>query len=72
MAYTKYSPFLRWMMRRIAAGQGGPTDTTRDHEMTDWAQVRRFAEAFAAAVPRAAAAPLPCPPTPDGASLAVR
>jgi menaquinone-dependent protoporphyrinogen oxidase len=72
MAYTKYSPFLRWMMRRIAAGQGGPTDTRRDHEMTDWAQVRRFAEAFAATVPRAAAAPLSCPPTPDGASLAVR
>jgi len=31
-------------MRRIAKKEGGPTDTSRDHEMTDWTQVRDVAE----------------------------
>jgi hypothetical protein len=26
---------------------GGSTDTSRDHEYTDWAQVQNFAHAFA-------------------------
>ena len=51
IAYRKYNPLLRWIMRRIAAKEGRPTDTTRDHELTDWAQVRRFVEAFAASAP---------------------
>jgi len=58
MAYTKYNPLLRWLIRRIAEKNGGPTDTSRDHEMTDWAQVDRFADAFEAtlvAAPTAAA-----------------
>ena len=50
MAYTKYSPLLRWITARTAAKSGGPTDKSRDHEFTDWARVRRFAEAFAATV----------------------
>ena len=50
MAYTKYSPLLRWIVKRTAAKEGGPTDTSRDHERTDWAQVRRFAEEFWVAV----------------------
>lgn len=54
IAYTKYLPLLRWMMKRITAKEGGPTDTSRDHELTDWAQVQRFAEAFSAMVPRPA------------------
>ncbi len=52
MAYTKYSPFMRWMIGRISRKEGGPTDTSRDYEFTDWAQVRRFAECFAAELPR--------------------
>jgi menaquinone-dependent protoporphyrinogen oxidase len=51
MAYTKYGPLLRWVTRRAAQKSGGPTDTSRDHEFTDWEDVRRFAEAFAATVP---------------------
>lgn len=47
LAYTKYGWFKRWMMKRISASAGGPVDTSRDHEMTDWDQVRRFAQAFA-------------------------
>jgi menaquinone-dependent protoporphyrinogen oxidase len=51
MAYTKYSPLTRWLLKRIAAKAGGPTDVSRDHEFTDWEQVRRFAEAFGAMLP---------------------
>jgi menaquinone-dependent protoporphyrinogen oxidase len=47
MAYTQYGPVLRWIMKLISRRQGGPTDTSRDHEMTDWAAVDQFAERLA-------------------------
>lgn len=62
MAFTKYNPLIRFVLRRISAKAGGPTDTSRDHELTDWDQVRRFAATFAAAVPPARVAPSPPPP----------
>jgi menaquinone-dependent protoporphyrinogen oxidase len=37
MSFPKYNPILRWFMRRIAARAGGSTDTSRVHELTDWA-----------------------------------
>lgn len=46
VTFTKYNVVLRWFMRRISAKEGGATDTSRDHEYTDWAQVLRFAEDF--------------------------
>ena len=49
LAYTRYNFLLRFVMKRIARKSGGPTDTTRDHELTDWAAVDRFAHAL---VPR--------------------
>ena len=52
MTYTKYGPLLRWIVKRISAKTGGPTDSSRDHELTDWEQVRRFVEGFAGAVPQ--------------------
>jgi menaquinone-dependent protoporphyrinogen oxidase len=51
MAYTKYNLLLRWIIKRTAKAAGGPTDTSRDHEVTDWAQVERFVEAFIRRVP---------------------
>ena len=51
MAYTKYNPILRWVVKRASKAAGGSTDTSRDHEMTDWPQVKRFVEAFVAGVP---------------------
>jgi menaquinone-dependent protoporphyrinogen oxidase len=48
LAYTQYGFFTRWMMRRIAEREGGPTDTSRDHDLTDWTAVREFAFAIAA------------------------
>lgn len=54
LAYTRYDPITRWLMRRISRRRGGPTDTSRDHESTDWGQVERFAHAFAQLLPHAA------------------
>jgi menaquinone-dependent protoporphyrinogen oxidase len=49
LAYSRYGFFKRWFMRRIAARAGGDTDTSRDHEYTDWARLRADVEAFLAA-----------------------
>jgi menaquinone-dependent protoporphyrinogen oxidase len=46
LLYTKYGWLKRWVMRRISGKAGGSTDVTRDHEYTDWAELRRFAVAF--------------------------
>ena len=50
LAYTKYGWLTRWIMRRIAAKEGGPTDTSRDHDFTDWHAVRALAVSIAAEV----------------------
>lgn len=43
LPYTKYNWFIRFFMKRIAAKAGGDTDTTKDFEYTNWAEVKRFA-----------------------------
>jgi menaquinone-dependent protoporphyrinogen oxidase len=48
MPFTKYNPFIRFVLRRIARAKGLSTDVSRDHEYTDWEQVDRFARAFVA------------------------
>lgn len=58
IAYTRYGWITRWIMRRIAAKEGGPTDSSRDHELTDWAQVERLAQRFDALVSRTPASTL--------------
>jgi menaquinone-dependent protoporphyrinogen oxidase len=50
MAYSRYAPPLRWMMRQIAKRTGASTDTSHDHEYTDWHQVAQFADSVASAV----------------------
>lgn len=55
MAFTKYGVFTRMILKMISRRAGGPTDTSRDHEMTDWDQVARFASEFAASLPEAVA-----------------
>ena len=47
LAYTQYGFFTRWFMKRIARHAGGPTDTSRDHELTDWLAVERLANHLA-------------------------
>lgn len=55
MAYTKYGVLLRWIMKQIAKRNGGPTDTSCDHELTDWEQVARFVGSYTAMLNRALA-----------------
>lgn len=50
LKYTEYDFFRRWIMRRIAGKEGGPVDTSKDHELTDWAALDAFADSFAARV----------------------
>jgi menaquinone-dependent protoporphyrinogen oxidase len=52
MAYTQYGPVLRWITKIVSRRRGGPTDTTRDHDFTDWDAVDRFAERLAKALPQ--------------------
>ena len=51
--YTRYGWLKRALMRRVVAKAGGDTDTSRDYEYTDWADLDRFADQFARLVLRA-------------------
>jgi len=46
LKYVEYDFFKRWMLRRIARSEGGPVDTSRDHELTDWEALKQFARKF--------------------------
>jgi menaquinone-dependent protoporphyrinogen oxidase len=59
LLYRQYGLLKRYMMKRIVRDKPGglSTDTSRDHEYTDWDDVNRFAEDFLARlVPKDAAA----------------
>jgi menaquinone-dependent protoporphyrinogen oxidase len=43
LLYRDYNWFFRLLLRIIAARRGGTTDTSRNHEYTQWDQVERFA-----------------------------
>ncbi len=36
IAYPRYPFYVRWMTKLAARRDGGPTDTSRTHELTDW------------------------------------
>lgn len=55
LLYRRYNFFIRWVMKRMAARAGGDTDTSRDYEYTDWADVRAFADGFGREVRKASA-----------------
>lgn len=40
LRYTQYDYLKRFIMRMISRRSGGETDTSQDHEYTDWEQVR--------------------------------
>ena len=46
LLYTKYNFFIRWIMKKISAKEGGPTDTSRDYEFTDWKALETFIHDF--------------------------
>jgi len=49
LRYSQYDYFKRLIMKLIARQQGGDTDTSRDHEYTDWDDLARFVDEFLAA-----------------------
>jgi menaquinone-dependent protoporphyrinogen oxidase len=51
LRYRSYNWLIRFIMKRIAKSEGASTDTTRNHEYTDWAAVTRFAEAISREAP---------------------
>ena len=59
LPYRRYNWMMRLVMKQIARRSGGPTDTSRDHELTDWEAVAAFADkvAYIAGGARAAAPP---------------
>ncbi|QKV18210.1 flavodoxin domain-containing protein [Oricola thermophila] len=54
LKYTEYDFFRRWMLKRIAGKEGGPTDTSRDHEFTDWNALDAFVKEFVEQAPNLA------------------
>ena len=42
LRYSKYHFLKKILMRMIASKSGGSTDTSKDHEYTDWDQVKRL------------------------------
>ncbi|MCB9170560.1 MAG: hypothetical protein H6597_01640 [Flavobacteriales bacterium] len=48
LKYVEYDFFKRFMMKQIVKREGGSTDTTQDHEYTDWARVKLFCDEMVA------------------------
>jgi menaquinone-dependent protoporphyrinogen oxidase len=57
--YTAYDFLKRWAMKYIAYRKGGPTDTSRDYELTDWDDLTCFADSFVKTIPDASPVPRP-------------
>jgi menaquinone-dependent protoporphyrinogen oxidase len=50
LAYTRYGWMKRRLMHQIMKKSGGETDTSTDHDYTDWSAVAQFARDVAAYV----------------------
>ena len=50
LMYSRYNVIERMLMKRIAAQASGDTDTSRDHEYTDWEDLAAFTRRFAAKI----------------------
>jgi len=40
--YREYNPIIRFFLKRISKAEGGPIDTSQDHELTRWQDVESF------------------------------
>ena len=49
LRYSQYDYFKRLIMKLIARRQGGDTDSSHDHEYTDWDDLNDFVEEFVTA-----------------------
>ena len=57
LRYTQYGFLKRFLMKQISRRNGGPTDTSRDYEFTDWDRVRAFVKRLLDRVERADTTP---------------
>jgi menaquinone-dependent protoporphyrinogen oxidase len=46
LLYSKYNFVIRYVMKQITRKAGGPVDTTRDYEFTDWKKLNELVEEF--------------------------
>jgi menaquinone-dependent protoporphyrinogen oxidase len=46
LRYSRYGIAKRWIIKRIAKGISGDTDTSHDYEYTNWGAVKLFVENF--------------------------
>jgi len=46
LSFTQYSFFKKCVMQGMSAAVGGPTDTSKDFELTNWDDVAEFTQAF--------------------------
>lgn len=46
LLYREYGFFKRWLMKMIVKRAGGDSDTSKNHEYTDWLEVEQFAREF--------------------------
>jgi len=63
LPYRRYGAVTRFVMKHISRRHGHSTDTSRNHEFTDWDAVVAFADRFDAEIEAAAAATGPDDPT---------
>jgi len=52
LLYSKYNFVVRFFMKQIAKKAGGPVDTSRDYEFTDWTKLDHLIEDFVENVSR--------------------
>jgi menaquinone-dependent protoporphyrinogen oxidase len=73
LPYTQYNPLKRFVMKRIVKSMGGPTDTSRDYEFTNFAALEEWVERFVASLDagaRSAAGAAPSQPHAGGGERA--
>ena len=46
LRYTQYDFFKSWVLKMVAGAKGASTDTSKDHEFTDWKDLEAFVDAF--------------------------
>ena len=52
LLYRQYNVLVRFVMKQIAKKNGGPTDTSRDYEFTDWPALDRFVDEVMSPTPQ--------------------
>jgi menaquinone-dependent protoporphyrinogen oxidase len=62
LMYRRYNFLVRFVMKRIARRAGGPTDTSRNHDLTDWHDLDRFVDTLAHEILAQAAPEVLAPP----------